>query len=60
MLLCQNCGASLPDFPRDAVEDDAIDEVVSHIQDGDASYSVSKTDYYCDPDCFVAAFGGDA
>lgn len=58
MVSCQHCGTDLPTDPRWAVEEDAIDEVVAHIQDGDEPFAVSKTDYYCDPECAAAAFGG--
>lgn len=54
-MKCQNCGAELPLNPQDAVEEDEIDEVVAHIQDGDESFTVSKTDYYCDGSCAAAA-----
>lgn len=59
MASCQHCGEDLPIQPRYAIEDDELDEVVAHIRGREESYIASETLYYCDPDCLVAAYGGD-
>ena len=54
---CQNCDASLPMDPRDAIEMGDLEEVVAHIQAGEESFVASQTDYYCDAECFAEAIG---
>lgn len=56
-LKCQNCGDEIPTNARMAVEDGKIDEVVAHIQDGEKSFEVSQTDYYCNPECLAESVG---
>lgn len=58
-MKCQNCGEELPGLVMDAVEDGELDEVVAHKKSVDEGFTVSTTDYYCDPECFVEAKGGN-
>jgi hypothetical protein len=57
-MKCQNCKEELPDSPEEAVENDELNEIVSHKQDGEGVWA-SKKDYYCDPECFIEAKGGN-
>lgn len=54
-MKCQHCEADLEDRPMEAVEEDVIDEVVVHIEDGDEPFMVAKRSFYCDPECFANA-----
>jgi len=58
-LKCQQCGRELPSFPKTAVENSRISEVVAHSYDPDDSLAVGKTDYYCNPECAARAFRAD-
>lgn len=59
---CKHCGADIPEDdwgPDGAVEDGAIDELVIHQFDPEEpAVAVFQHDYYCDPECAAAAFGG--
>lgn len=57
-MKCQNCGKQLPSHPEDAVEQGELEEVVGHKINGGGGITVSKKNYYCDPECFVEAKGG--
>jgi len=55
-MQCDTCGADLPDDPRDAVENDRLDEVVAHIYDPEEeSFVLSETAYFCDLTCAAEA-----
>jgi hypothetical protein len=54
-LTCPNCDSEIPESDwgvEEAVEDDITDELVAHIYDPDG-IAVSKTAYYCNPECFI-------
>lgn len=57
-LSCQGCDAEIPSHAREAVENDELDEVVMHVQDGDEPFMTCKTAYYCSLECVVKAQKG--
>ena len=55
---CQACGAKISDDPQRDLEDGLLDEFVKHVVHPEDPIAVAKNWYYCDPECFVSAFGG--
>ena len=53
-MKCQNCGDSIPDFAEEKVEDNVLDQVVSHTHSENPA--ITTKDYYCDPKCFVESY----
>lgn len=58
-IKCQSCGETLPTDPRRAVEENELDRVVGYIRDGEESFAMSQTDWFCNPECLIEWVGED-
>lgn len=58
-MKCKNCDRQLPDYVMEAVEDGELDEVIAYKQSEEDGATVSRTDYFCNPECLSEHFQED-